>query len=428
MNQKSDFKNCFLKILFLFCFIGLFVQHGIAQQKQNIRLILELNAAQKVNTNGTMVPVFEYDLGPEVKKSLVKAGYTISEKTQWNYDLVLTIEYTERVNRDDYFGDRIVVSLFKISLADAGNTILFIIQPYPVGETPKKEVKDYLINQLTGDIADRLVHEGEIHFLIDRYKKQLSSTDTLSYGSIASRTQNLVRMFELKDRLTERSFKEALLSPDPRQRWIGKFGLLELGIIPIYGSKFFIPFKMVNVLNFQNTIAPNYLRSSELLEKHKKEVISVSMRNFILIFSKSAIRLIIENIRCEKIMKVTHGRWYGGGYTSETNSDRVIKSLRKDIWEKRIPRFYKPSAEVIERWAWKSEYQIAALTIITHELEETHPDMHKASRLNYRQSLIDILSEIGDAKTIEFLQQYKIEHPILANDVDASTKIIRERI
>lgn len=392
--------------------ICMFVQPGYAKQKPTIGLIYQLDPARKVKVKGDFVPKFEYDPRTDVKHSLSKAGFRVSEAKQRNYDMTLTIEYTERMQRSQYFGDSVVVDLFRVTLTDAQDAVLFRLEHYLSHK--QEAVRSYVKKRLSADISERLTHEDEIHYLVSRFDQQMSSKNLMSKAGVESTLSLLVRMFGLKDKYAEKAFLRALRSPDKRQRWIAKFGLLELGIKPDSKSQDFMQFEMVNLIDSSRIVAYNFLHNPGLLEKHKNAIRKYRMRAMIVEYGEPVIEIIIDNIRCEEIMPHL-GSWYGGGSTSEINPYRVLRSMRKDQWQKYIRRFRDPSG-----WEWQPKWREATVSILSRQLNEEYLDLKKSTLFSYRKRLLEILSGIGDAETITFLQNYRDKHPDLAKDCEAA--------
>ena len=181
MKQKPNTKWSLLRSVLSLVLICMFVQPGYAQKKPTIGLIYKLDPARKVKVKGDFVPKFEYDPRPDVKHSLSKAGFRVSEAKQRDYDMTLMIEYTERMQRSQYFGDRVVVDLLRVTLTDAQAVVLFRLEHY---FTNKQEVvRDYIKKRLSADISERLTHEDEIHYLLSRFDQQMSSKEPMSKAS-----------------------------------------------------------------------------------------------------------------------------------------------------------------------------------------------------------------------------------------------------
>ena len=116
------------------------------------------------------------------------------------------------------------------------------------------------------------------------------------------------------------------------------------------------------------------------------------------------------------------GSWYGGGNIDDIKPDRVLKSLRKDRWQKYISRFLDPSGK-----EWQPKWREATVSILSRQLSEEHLDLPKATLFSYRKRLLEILSEVGDAETIPFLQNYHDKHLDLAKDCKAAIKKIGQQ-
>ena len=432
MNAEPNSRWLLLASVLPLVMISVFVLPGCGREKGDrpqssttnespptIRLIYKLDAARKVMEEGELVPKFQYDPRSHVQDALAKAGFRASEAGHGDYDMTLMIEYTERMHSDRYFADSLVVSLFRVTLTDAQDAVLLRVNDFLIDRP--SEVIDYVEKRLGAEISDRLRYEDEMLYLLSRFDTQMSSSVPKTRASVESSLSLLARMFELKDARAGKAFLRALRSPDPRQRWIAKFGLLELGIEPDVDSDDFVWFEMVNVPDFpKDIVAYNFLRSRELLEEHKDAIQRRDMRTMIVRHGEPAIAIIIDNLRCQKI--TPYLGWYGGGDISETDPVLVLKGLRQDRWQKYTRRFVDPSGR-----KWQPKWREAAVSILCRELAAEHPDLEKETRLSYRRTLLDILSELGDASTIPLLRDFQSSHPDLAELCEAAIDTLGQR-
>ena len=215
-----------------------------------------------------------------------------------------------------------------------------------------------------------------------------------------------------------------LQSPDERQRWIAKFALLDLNYKPAAGTRDEVVFKMVNTISGKDIVARNFLRSSDLLDRHEKNIQRTYMRTMIIKYGSRAIELIIENQKCECIRDGMGpffprlGRWYGGGSVSRVDPARVLKDLTENRWNEYIESYTDPSG-----MQWQQQWNEAAVSKLTEVISAEHKELATVQKWRLYSFALDVLGNIADRRTIEDLKKFLSAHPDSTGAKEAIEKI-----
>lgn len=367
--------------------------------------------------------IFEYDPREDINRSLKETGFRLVRKNNQKYDLTLVIKYFESYTK---YPDRekSLRTRFEYELQDEGGKI--ILKNRHNGGT---YIRRFIVsNKLSEMIKGRLEAPDEFSFLISQIKPEQSLERPLSSAILQRNMSHLRRLFELKDPRSIKVFVPFLRSYDPYIRWIAKFALLELDYWPTKGTKDELAFEMINANDVHKTsVEYNVLESGpELSNKHKNYIKRRYITDMIITYGAPAIEMIIEDKKCQHIMK--WHMWYGGGQNIEDNPRIFLKYLTERKWwmylyERR--RLRKRAPFSLE---WKQEWNEAAVSKLIEVVSAEHEELVDIEKMRFYDFAIEVLGEIADKRAIEPLKSYLAAHPESTTVKKAIEKIeIREK-
>jgi hypothetical protein len=254
-------------------------------------------------------------------------------------------------------------------------------------------------------IRNRFEHKDEVSFQISRLQRDnLKNVKTLeeSMGP-------LIRLFELKDSRSVPVFVRYLRSCDCRQRWIAKFGLLDLQFKPTKGTEDEICFQMVNEMSGDSTIAYNFLHSPDILDQYKIMIKNRGYPRLIMFYGSPAIDLMIDNLKCQHLLPFL-GCWSRGGNISDVKPETVLSHLIEDKWKKRKGREF------------KQEWNEHAVKRLIKELEKENIELKDKQKNQYLKTIILITGNIADKRAIVHLENHQQNNEL----AEVSSKAIQE--